>query len=119
MPHHCAINIGTNFQRLMRGQCLIRCMTVEHLTFHRAQIFVWSAAEIPLRRMGCYTTLYPLALDDGPRSPCGVCVLKGLKLRWLAACKHHADTRGCFCLCAHVAANDVTRHRGEHEFAKT
>ena len=31
-----AINIGTNFQRLMKGDSTIRSMTEQDLTFHRA-----------------------------------------------------------------------------------
>ena len=33
-----AINIGKNFQRLMRGESPIRCMTAEDLAFHRASM---------------------------------------------------------------------------------
>ena len=33
-----AINIGTNFQRLMRGERPIRSMTAEDLVFHQASV---------------------------------------------------------------------------------
>ena len=98
-----AINIGTNFKRLMTGQQLIRPMTNQDLLYHQADACMWCVPELSYTLNSVYTIQQRLCL----------CYQSNLTMYTFGWWNEETDNSICRHFITHVRNNTIFQIRAQ------